>query len=129
MSKELKHQWRITKYNPAFRDENGNYTKIEEWTSPFEIGKTFNGKEFTFEDYCRVENAYINTILKFLNESKVSSLRILQLDKHNLSLQDKSSLLYENNFNHVVLEEDMIVNKQKYLLITLVNSFLFFCFC
>ncbi|MEM5593383.1 hypothetical protein AAHH67_19190 [Niallia circulans] len=33
MTNHIKFQWRVTKYNPAFRDENGYFTLTEEWTS------------------------------------------------------------------------------------------------
>ncbi|MDX8362433.1 hypothetical protein [Cytobacillus sp. IB215316] len=39
MSREIKYQFRITKYNPAFRNCEGHYTKTDEWTSAYDIGK------------------------------------------------------------------------------------------
>ena len=46
----MNYQWRVTKYNPKFRDEFGHYTLIEEWTCPSQIGKTINGKKFTLDE-------------------------------------------------------------------------------
>ncbi|MFL0507599.1 hypothetical protein ACH0B5_17895 [Ureibacillus sp. 179-F W5.1 NHS] len=34
----MKYQWRITKYNPAFRDQDGAYMK-DEWISSSDIGQ------------------------------------------------------------------------------------------
>lgn len=34
--------FRITKYNPQFRNKQGEY-KNEEWTSVYDIGKKFEG--------------------------------------------------------------------------------------
>lgn len=110
MSHEIKYQWRITKYNPDFRDENGHYTRVEDWTSPYDIGKTFNGQAFTFEQYLRVESAYINTILMFIKESKVKSLRVIWLENHKSKVQRKWQFLYEDEFQHIQLEEDMVIN-------------------
>ncbi|WP_332647346.1 hypothetical protein [Lysinibacillus sp. 54212] len=46
----ISFQRRVTKYNPDFRDENGYYTLIEEWTLPSEIGRTINGNVFTLDE-------------------------------------------------------------------------------
>nr|WP_295970778.1 hypothetical protein [uncultured Bacillus sp.] len=107
----MKYQWRITKYNPAFRDLDGNYTKITEWTSASEIGKTFNGKPFTLNDYLCTENAYVSTVLKFLSESLLHSLRVVQFQKNEL-LNDKTNKLYENTFENVCIKEDLLVNEK-----------------
>jgi hypothetical protein len=61
------HEYRITKYDPTLRDENGRYTR-EEWTSFSQVGGAVS-----FEEYVRVEKAYIDTALAFLREDKVGS--------------------------------------------------------
>ena len=73
MPDSIKYQWRVTKYNPVNRDKYGHFTLIDEWTCPSEIGKTFNGKEFTLSEYLQMEEAYINTALKFLEESGLAT--------------------------------------------------------
>lgn len=113
---QIKYQWRVTKYNPDFRDENGHYTLIEEWTCPSEIGKTINGKEFTLDEYLQIEAAYINSAIKFIEESGINSLRILGLEC-NISEEDRTSLLYEKEFEKLVLKEDLLVNKNEIRLI------------
>lgn len=67
---DMKYQWRITKYNPIFRNENGHYL-LDEWICPSEIGKVLNGDLFTLENYLLIENAYIETIIEFLNEKNI----------------------------------------------------------
>jgi len=86
------------KYNPKFRGEDGYYTLKEEWTCPSQIGKIIDGKEFTLDEYLRVETAYINTVLTFLHECGLSTLRILQLVRMDVSPEDKLSILYEAEF-------------------------------
>ena len=110
------NQWRVTKYNPKFRDEFGHYTLIEEWTCPSQIGKTINGKEFTLDEYLRVEAAYINSVIKFMEESNVDSLRVLQLEC-DISKEDKKSPLYEKEFEKLILKEDAVLNKDEIRLI------------
>lgn len=116
MVKQINFQWRVTKYNPDFRDENGYYTIAEEWACPSEIGIFINGKEFTVNEYLQVEAAYINSIIKFMEESNIDSLRILQLEKM-ISEEDRTSPLYEPKFEKLVLKEDLMVNKNELRLI------------
>lgn len=115
--KQINYQWRVTKYNPDFRDENGYYTLIEEWTCPSEIGKIINGKEFTLDEYLQVEAAYVSAVIKYIEESGINSLRILKLSQWNNSEEDKTSSLYEAEFEQLVLQEDLMVNKNEIRLI------------
>jgi hypothetical protein len=68
------YQYRVTKYNPVFRDEKGRYTR-EEWTSFGEVGEIVSVQE-----YIRVEAAYIEVALDFLREADVVELQIRGLE-------------------------------------------------
>ncbi|MGL5875913.1 MAG: hypothetical protein ACRC2R_26735 [Xenococcaceae cyanobacterium] len=68
------YQYRVTKYNPVFRDEKGRYTH-QEWTSFGEVGEIVPVKE-----YIRVEAAYIEAALDFLREAAVVELQIRGLE-------------------------------------------------
>jgi hypothetical protein len=76
--------WRITKYDPAFRDERGAYLK-DEWTSVSEVGKSFDGVILTFEEYRKVEDAYVSTALSFVSEAGLDALTITYLETHRVS--------------------------------------------
>ena len=58
--------FRVSKYNPIYRNEKGYYLK-EEWTDFSDIGKEFLGKKLTFEEYVEQEKAYIVTVLEIAN--------------------------------------------------------------
>lgn len=64
--------WRIIKYNPAFRDERGAYLK-DEWTSVSDVGKSFDGEVLTFEEYYKIENAYVASDLPISYRSWTAS--------------------------------------------------------
>jgi hypothetical protein len=86
--------WRITKYDPAYRDGQGEYQK-NEWTSCYDIGKPYGGKEFTVNDYMAVENAYIDAVLLFAKGSGITTLTIRCLEKHNRNIDlGKNPLAY-----------------------------------
>ncbi|QDQ02183.1 hypothetical protein FOH38_17775 [Lysinibacillus fusiformis] len=116
MANKINYQYRITKYNPDLRNLNGEYTK-EEWISPTQIGRSFDGKVFTIKDYLQVEKAYIDTVISFIKESKSKSLRVIQLERNNKLLQDESSELFEEKFKNIVLEEDLLVNETEITII------------
>ena len=48
----------IVKYNPKYYDAKGVYTK-DEWTDFSDIGKEFEGKRLSLEEYLEEENNFI----------------------------------------------------------------------
>lgn len=72
---------RVTKYNPLFRDANGNYL-VEEWSSFGDVGNDFNGINFTIEEYLQIEQKYIDSIIVILNASDCSGVVIRNIEKH-----------------------------------------------
>lgn len=50
-------KYRISKYNPCNRDEQGRYI-INEWTSYSDIGKLYNRKIFDDKRYSYASNVY-----------------------------------------------------------------------
>jgi hypothetical protein len=68
-------EYRVTKYDPAFRDAIGAYTR-DEWTAASDIGRSFGSVVLTPEEYQRVEDAYVAVALSFLSESRQSTLTV-----------------------------------------------------
>ena len=71
-------QYRITKYNPRFRDDEGSYNNNSEWTAISDIGKP-EYNNLSYEEYEKTETAYVKSIFLIIEEKKVSSLRINSL--------------------------------------------------
>ena len=67
------HQYRITKYDPKFRDDRGAYTKGD-WTSFSDVGGKFGGVILSKEEYLHTESAYIGVAMRFLVEDNVPAL-------------------------------------------------------
>jgi hypothetical protein len=88
-------QYRVTKYNPMYRGPDGAYTRSE-WTSYNDIGKSISE-----EKYLEVENSYIESALKFLEEQNISELEIEYLEniknhkEPGIMLSEGESLNYE----------------------------------
>ncbi len=85
----------IVKYSPQKYDSNGIYT-ADEWTSRCDVGKKFNGKIFTIEEYLRVEQRYISVILSIMKatKSKYMTIQYLEADKEYITSRIKSSKFY-----------------------------------
>jgi hypothetical protein len=116
LDNQIKYQWRVTKYNPDLGMKRGTI-HYQRWTCPSEIGKIISGKEFTLNEYLQVETAYVNTVINFIEDSGINSLRILQLSKRDISEEDKASALFDKEFDKLVLKEDLLVNKHEISLI------------
>jgi|SRR5579872_4486671 hypothetical protein len=72
--------WRITKYNPQYRDSNDIFLQ-NEWTSYSDIGQIFNSATFTYEEYIHIEKLYIKAIQDFMNCHNITTLQVNELEK------------------------------------------------
>jgi hypothetical protein len=63
--RSLPFWWRVTRYDPARRDERGAY-RGETWTSISDVGKVFEGHKLTIDEYERVETAYVDAFVASL---------------------------------------------------------------
>jgi hypothetical protein len=74
------HKYRITKYNPVFRDNNGWYHE-DDWIMIWQIGDTFNGRVFTTNDYLQMEDKYWETLRYLLELSDVDLMKIVHVER------------------------------------------------
>lgn len=72
------NKYRISKYNPLFRDANGRYTK-EDWTAISDIGKIFEGNIFTAEEYKSTEDKYVKTVQLIMEYTNVPFIVVSDL--------------------------------------------------
>lgn len=75
------HQYRVTKYDPLKRDEQGRFLEIE-WTAFSDVGNTFAGQVLSEQVYYQVEEAYVSTALAFLKEAGIDKLSLTSLENH-----------------------------------------------
>ncbi|MGV7002449.1 hypothetical protein ACWA2C_27820 [Priestia megaterium] len=69
------YSWRVTKYNPLKRDNNG-YFLNDEWTCFSEVGINVE-----MDEYLKVEKKYINAVITFMNEMNINKLYIKGLEQ------------------------------------------------
>jgi hypothetical protein len=74
-------EFRVTKYDPTYRDANGAYI-WDEWTSVSDIGRVFGGVILTESEYQRVEDTYAGAAVAFLEEAGVTHLTVTDLENH-----------------------------------------------
>ncbi len=72
-------KYRITKYDPALRDEEGRYM-ADDWTDWSDIGKSYNGSMLNAHDYKEIENKYIEIAAKILKHKTVTTMEIEDLE-------------------------------------------------
>jgi hypothetical protein len=78
------HHYRVTKYDPAFRDSSGVYTK-KDWTSFGDVGSSHEGGVLSLEEYLRVESAYIDIAREFIGEDGCPTLKAIDVENHSAS--------------------------------------------
>ncbi|MBQ7291542.1 MAG: hypothetical protein IJW76_07460 [Clostridia bacterium] len=100
--------YRISKYNSEYR-KNNIYT-IDEWTAYSDIGKIYNGKEFDYPEYMKIESNYIEMLVHIFKLLKIDKLKILCLEKYeeNLDWQDNEIL---NNEKAITFAADCLREK------------------
>lgn len=103
----MKYMWRITKYNPEYRDEDDKYL-LDEWTSFSDIGNYFDGSELTSYEYEKIEKCYINSIICLMDCNKINRLKIEDLEVYE-----------EKNVDTLVntISEGDILSKEKIIII------------
>lgn len=88
--------YRITKYNPKYRNTEGHYL-CDDWTSVADIGEIYNGKEITTSDYLLTEDKYFQAVKYFMDEMKLTELKIKGLERYDFAsgLDENSDKLKE----------------------------------
>lgn len=104
------YSWRISKYNPKYRDDKGFYQK-EEWTAYSDIGKYFGGSLLTFEEYLATETSYISSIQLFLEFLGISRLQIFDLEKYGDHLDNQDVDEFATIYN-AIHKNDILEKKQ-----------------
>ena len=73
--------YRITKYNPDKRTEQGHYLDNSEWTAISDINKP-EYNSVTYEEYEKVETAYVDAIKAIMLDNNLEFLQVDSLELH-----------------------------------------------
>ena len=96
------NQYRITKYNPKFRNSTGAYMKPE-WTSMSDIGSSFDGVTLRKQDYLSTESAYIESVMRFISEDQISALRAVGVENRKEALTpDEGHLIAASGLPEII---------------------------
>lgn len=71
--------FRVTKFDPAKRGKGGCFA-ASEWTSVSDIGKSFAIGVLTPSEYLRIEDAYVETVRRFIASTGAGFLRVCDLE-------------------------------------------------
>ena len=94
-------EYRITKYNPQNR-VNGEY-QVHEWTSISDIGKLFDGVVLTYNQYIKIEEAYIDCCIELLQKSNVSELAVCNPEYYDDKIVFPKLLHTESDIRKVIM--------------------------
>jgi hypothetical protein len=106
--------YRITKYNPKNRDENGWYIK-DEWTDYSCVNEIIAGKKVTFEEYEYFENLYIQAIHFFLEALNLEKIKLIHPIKNgppefDIHTSNSMKKLYHKVHDGIMLSENEITD-------------------
>lgn len=105
------YSYRITKYNPKYRNKDGIYT-LDEWTSISD----FNDNDL-ISKYIPYEDAYIKAIYEFMKINNIKNLYIDEIEKNCEHIKYSDIKLDINQLiNNKVLSKDEISNVTKAIL-------------
>lgn len=85
------HQYRLTKYDPAFRDATGAYTR-DEWTFFAQVGTCVCDKVVTLEAYEAKEAAYIQVVCTLVDAASVGPFVVSDLEGTHSEIQESTSI-------------------------------------
>lgn len=109
------NRYRITRYNPKYRDKNGIFL-LDTWTSWADIGRKYEeygNNVLTLKEYLLTETQYVQVILDILKIKNVKKLKIQQLEKYR-TVFDSARLLKSKD---IFLNED-----EKYIISSVENN-------
>lgn len=85
---EIDVEVKISKYNPAFRNMNGEYT-IDEWTSVSDVVK-YDG--FDIDIYLETERKYWVVLHSILKSLSISELKLFEVEMYDLNKGNESNI-------------------------------------
>lgn len=109
--------YRITKYNPKYRNSDGAYLK-EEWTSVYDIEKSYSDSKVSLQNYLDVEGLYINTAYCLYEICGAPKLYVKSLGKvlrDDYSFLEKFKLSYRKHDISSLYENMVIPDKQFFI--------------
>jgi hypothetical protein len=92
-------QWRISKYDPKYRDRDGSY-QLDDWIDVSQLGQTVQGVMFSLEQYLAVEARYIDVALSYTYESGSPALTVKCFEPPPEQIEEVYPWLVEFNLLH-----------------------------
>jgi len=93
-------QYRLTKYDPTYRNHDGSYTK-ESWTSVSDIGTEFEGETLNKEKYLQIETEYVDKLVEIFKEVGLTEFQISEFSDY----RDELSIILDHELQELIIEE------------------------
>lgn len=72
--------WHLYEFSKHERDNDGRRLKPNDWISIGDVGREYDGKTLTTEEYVRVEDQYVKTINNFMDCLGIDELSVRNLE-------------------------------------------------
>ncbi len=100
-------RYNISKYTPDKWDENGH---CWDWIAIGDIGREFNGKVLTTEEYKRIEDNYIKALYYVLDYFKITNLKLKDVGRNS---GDETFCFYAQQKDYAELYNDELLQLYK----------------
>ena len=78
--------YRITKFDPKKRNSKGEFLDLSEWCVIEDMGKP-EYNLVNYEEFEKIENAYVDSIILILDEKKITNLKIDSLILYDFNIE------------------------------------------
>lgn len=95
------NEFRLSKYDPKNRID-GLYL-VSEWTSIHDIGKQFDAGVLSYDQYKKVEQAYINCCITLFKKTGIKHLYIKSPEYYESRIRFPKSLDSESDIRNVIM--------------------------
>ncbi len=94
--------YRITKFNPNKRNQEGHFLDDSEWTAISDIGNP-KYNNVGYEEYEKIETTYVEAITLILYEKGIESLELDSLELHN-GLEDFERYKKDGRLQNITID-------------------------
>ncbi len=100
------NKYRISKYNPKYRNSQGIYIK-KEWTSYCDIGEKIENTILKKEEYLNIEKLYCEIVSEIAISNNINKLIIDKLES-SFSKQEIKNFFQEKNLKLELVDEELM---------------------
>ncbi len=96
--------YQISKYSTNVRLSRDAFSF--DWTSVADVGRSYNGKIFTMDDYCAMEAKYVASVDRILDRQGIQTLKLSYLERQEKDTWQEGKSLNRDEI-HLFIKESL----------------------